>query len=48
MTNHRYTQIIVPMDKYVKSLTPRAKVLVSVLEGSLVLVLLTSLMFYVQ
>lgn len=48
MTNHRYTQIIVPMDRYVKNLTPRAKVWVSILEGSLVLVLLTSLLFYVQ
>jgi len=45
MTNHRYTQIIVPMDNYVKSLTPRAKVWVSVLECSLTLVLLTSLVF---
>ena len=47
MTNHRYTQIIVPMDKYVRSLTPRAKFWVSVLEGSLVLILFTSLIFYV-
>lgn len=45
MTNHRYTQIIVPMDKYVKSLTPRARAWVSVLEGSLFLILLTSLFF---
>ena len=47
MTNLRYTQMIVPMDKYVKSLTPRAKIWVSVLEGSLVLVLFASLVFYV-
>lgn len=47
MTNLRYTEIIVPMDKYVKNLTPRAKVWVRVLEGSLVLVLFTSLIFYV-
>ncbi len=46
MTNHRYTQIIVPMDNYVKSLTLRAKVWVSVLECSLTLGLLTSLVFY--
>ncbi|MBL4581883.1 MAG: hypothetical protein JKY29_08705 [Gammaproteobacteria bacterium] len=45
MTNHSYTQVIVPMDKYVKNLAPRAKRWVSVLEGSLVLVLLTSLIF---
>lgn len=48
MTNHRYTQIIVPMDKYVKSLSPRAKAWVSVLEGSLFLVLLISLVYYVR
>ena len=48
MANHRYTQITVPMDRYVRSLTPRAKVWVSGLEGSLVLVLFTSLVFYVH
>jgi hypothetical protein len=48
MANHRYTQITVPMDRYLRSLTPRAKVWVSVLEGSLVLVLFTSLVFYVH
>ena len=47
MMNHRYTQIIVPLDRYVRSLTPRAKIWVSVLEGSLVLVLFTSMFFYV-
>lgn len=47
MTNLRYTEIIVPMDKYVKRLTPRGRMWVSVLEGSLVLVLFTSLVFYV-
>ena len=48
MTNHRYTQIIVPMDRYVRNLTPRANVWVSVLEGALVLVLFASLVFYVN
>ncbi|MBL4572171.1 MAG: hypothetical protein JKY86_03740 [Gammaproteobacteria bacterium] len=43
MTNQSYTQIIVPMDKYVRSLTPRARRWVSVLEGSLALVLFASL-----
>ena len=47
MTNHRYTQIIVPMDKYVRSLTPRARVWVGVLEASLVLILFASMFFYV-
>ena len=48
MTNHRYTQIIVPMGRHVRSLTPRAKIWVSVLECSLVLALCTSLVFYVH
>lgn len=47
MNNHRYTQIIEPMDKYFHRLTPSAKKVVHVLEGSLVVVLLTSLVFYV-
>ena len=47
MTNLRYTQMIVPMDKYVKSLTPKAKAWVSVLEGSLLLLLFISMFFYV-
>ncbi len=47
MTNHRYTQIIVPMDKYVRSLTPRARAWVTVLEVSLLLVLFASMFFYV-
>jgi len=47
MPNHRYTQIIVPMDRYVRRLTPRAKRWVSVLEGSLLLVLFASMFFYV-
>ena len=46
MTNNRYTQIIVPIDRYVRNLTPRAKVWVSVLEGALVL--FASLVFYVN
>lgn len=46
MTNHRYTQVIVPIDRYIESLTPRAKVWVNVLEGSLFLILLTSVVFY--
>ncbi|NQV68623.1 MAG: hypothetical protein HQ498_01220 [Pseudohongiella sp.] len=48
MTNHRYTQIIVPIDKFVNRLTPRAKILLKMLEGSLLLVLLTSVVFYIQ
>ncbi|NKB32114.1 MAG: hypothetical protein GKR91_03355 [Pseudomonadales bacterium] len=48
MTNHRYTQIIVPMDRYVNRLTPKAKRLVAILEGSLLLLLFTSVVFYVQ
>lgn len=47
MTNHRYTQIIVPMDKYVKSLKPRERAWVGVLEVSLVGILFASMFFYV-
>jgi len=47
MTNLRYTEIIVPMDNYVKGLSPRAKVWVSVAEGSLLLVLFISMLSYV-
>jgi len=46
MMNHRYTQIIVPIDRYIRSLTPGAKAWVSVLEGSLFLALLSSVVFY--
>lgn len=46
MTNHRYTQIIVPIDKYLRSLTPRGKAWVGVLESSLLIVLTMSLFFY--
>lgn len=48
MRNYRYTQIIQPIDRYVSRLTPKAKMLLRVLEGSLVLVLLSSIVFYIQ
>jgi|GEM_PF-480349 hypothetical protein len=45
MTNHRYTQIIVPIDRYLNRLTPKAKKLVVLLEGGLLLALFTSIVF---
>lgn len=48
MTNHRYEQIIVPIDRYVNRLTPRARRWLALLEGGLLLVLATSVIFYVQ
>ena len=47
MKTHRYTQIIVPLDRYISQLAPQKQRLVNLLEGSLVLVLLTSVIFYV-
>ena len=47
MKLHRYTQIIMPVDRYVSRLAPHSKKLVSLLEGGLILVLLVSLQFYV-
>lgn len=46
MKNLRYTEIIVPMERYVNRLTPKAKMLVRVLEGSLLLVLFISVVAY--
>ncbi|MFK7863617.1 MAG: hypothetical protein AB8B95_05240 [Pseudohongiellaceae bacterium] len=48
MNNYRYTHIIEPLDRYFAALTPAAKKAVHVLEGGLVMVLLTSLVWYVQ
>ncbi|MEX0963538.1 MAG: hypothetical protein WDZ52_05790 [Pseudohongiellaceae bacterium] len=47
MTYHRYTQIIVPMDKYVRSLTLKGKLWVGMLELGLLLALFSSMFFYV-
>ncbi len=48
MANHRYSQLIVPMDRYVRRMTPKARKMVALLEGSLLLILFTSVVFYVQ
>ena len=48
MTNHRYRQLIVPMDRYVRSMTPKGRTLLAMAEGGLLLVLLTSVLFYIQ
>jgi hypothetical protein len=47
MKTHRYNQIIMPLDRYLNRLTPAAKRLVGLLEGGLLLLLLTSVLFYV-
>ena len=46
MKTHRYTQIIVPIDRFISRLSPKAKMLVGVLEGGLFLVLLSSVIFH--
>lgn len=47
MKTHRYTQIIVPIDRYVSRLTPQARKLLGVLEGGLVLLLISTVVLYV-
>lgn len=46
MTNHRYTQFMLPADRYVRRLTPKGKKLLVVAEGGLLLLLTTSVIFY--
>lgn len=46
MKNHRYTQIIVPLDRYVNRLTPQARKFLGVLEGGLFLALFVSVALY--
>jgi type II secretory pathway component PulM len=48
VTNYRYKQLLVPMDRYLRGLTPQAKRWVALAEGGLLLLLLTSVIFYVQ
>lgn len=48
MSNYRYYQILVPIDRYVRTLTPRGRLLLALAEGSLLLMLLGSLLFYVS
>jgi len=47
MKDLRYTQLIKPMKTYFEHLTPLAKYFVHFLEGSLVIVLLTSQLLYI-
>ncbi len=42
MNIRTYRQVIVPIDRYISRLTPKAKLLLGLLKGGLVLVLLTS------
>jgi hypothetical protein len=39
---------MVPIDRYVRTLTPRGKLILALAEGSLLLVLLGSVIFYLQ
>ncbi|MFN3163250.1 MAG: hypothetical protein ACE37N_07170 [Pseudohongiellaceae bacterium] len=48
MSNYRYRQVMVPIDRYVRTLTPRGKLILALAEGSLLLVLLGSVIFYLQ
>jgi len=48
VTNHRYRQVLVPLDRYVRKLTPKGRTLLAMAEGGLLLILLTSVIFYVQ
>jgi len=48
MTNHRYTELILPMDRYLRRLTPRARRLLALAEGSLLLLLISSVCFYLR
>lgn len=46
MKNLRYTEILVPIDRYIRRLTPKAKLLLGMLEGGLFLLLFTSVVLY--
>jgi len=46
MKNLRYTELRVPIDRYISRLTPKAKLLLGMLEGGLFLVLFTSVLLY--
>lgn len=48
MTNLRYTQLIAPLDRYVHTLSPRARKLLALAEGLLFLLLTGSVLFYVR
>ena len=44
MNRHRYTQLILPAERYLRSLKPSARRLVSWAEGSLVAVLVVAVL----
>lgn len=48
MGNNRYTQFILPMDRYVRRLKPRARRLLALAEGGLLVSLVCSVIFYLQ
>ena len=47
MKNYRYEHLIMPINRYIEQLTPKARRLVKYVEGGLLLVLVTSIVFYV-
>lgn len=48
MTNLRYTQLIAPLDRYVHTLSPRARKLLALAEGLLLVLLSVSVLFYLR
>ena len=46
MPNHRYTQIMAPAERYISRLSPTAKKVLVICEGSLLMLLVTSVHFY--
>lgn len=47
MNNHRYTEIILPINRFVRQMSPKAKHMLTLLEGGLLLVLAASVALYI-
>ncbi|MDA0689080.1 MAG: hypothetical protein O2948_10615 [Proteobacteria bacterium] len=48
MTNHRYRQILLPVNRYVGRMSPARKRLLAMVEGGLLVLLASSVMWYVH
>ena len=48
MNNHRYPEIILPINRFVRQMPPKAKQILALLEGSLLIVLAASVAIYIQ